>query len=166
VAIINFLLDAQPLEVTARGSHYLQDQKVDIAFITLTYPNGVLANIHISWLDPKKTRQLTVVGDRKMVTWDDTTPGAPVAIYDKGIVREPFYKDFGEFQLVTKEGDVVIPKVRAEEPLRLQSEYFLSCVEQGRIDRCGPEQGLAVVRVLEAAVESMRARGAPVRIGA
>jgi hypothetical protein len=91
-------------------------------------------------------------------------PTGPITIYDKGVVREPFYKDFGEFHLVTKEGDVVIPKVRASEPLRVQTDYFISCVRAGRIDSCGPSDGLGVVRVLEAIGKSMAANGAPVRL--
>ena len=166
VSIMNFLLGQPPVEASARGGFYLQDGKVDVAFITLKYPNDVLANIHVSWLDPKKIRQLTIVGDRKMVTWDDMQPGNPISIYDKGVVREPFYKDFGEFQLVTKEGDVLIPKVRAEEPLRAQTNYFIGAVATGKLDLCGPEEGVAVVRVLEAIQKSMAGNGAPMTIPA
>jgi len=164
ISIFNYLQWRLPLEVSAHGTDYLQDGKADVAFITLTYPDQVLANIHVSWLDPKKVRQVTVVGERKMVTWDDMIPTGPITIYDKGVVREPFYKDFGEFHLVTKEGDVVIPKVRASEPLRVQTDYFISCVRAGRIDSCGPSDGLGVVRVLEAIGKSMPANGAPVRL--
>jgi predicted dehydrogenase len=162
ISIFNYLQGRLPLEVSAHGTNYLQDGKADVAFITLTYPDQVLGNIHVSWLDPKKVRQLTVVGDKKMITWDDMAPGAPITIYDKGVVREPFYKDFGEFQLVTKEGDIVIPKVRASEPLCVQTDYFISCVRAGSIDLCGPSDGLEVVRVLEAIGKSMAANGAPV----
>ncbi len=164
ISIFNYLLGAQPTEVSARGSNYLQDGKADVAFITLTYPNQVIANIHVSWLDPKKVRQLTVVGDRKMVVWDDMAAAGPLTIYDKGVVREPFYKDFGEFQLVTKDGDIVIPKLRTVEPLRVQTDYFISCVKSGRIERCDATEGLAVVRVLEAIQESMGAGGAPGKV--
>jgi predicted dehydrogenase len=166
VSIVNHLLHQLPVEVSARGGCYLQDGKVDVAFITLKYPDQVLANIHVSWLDPKKVRQLTIVGDRKMITWDDMAPATPITIYDKGVVREPFYKDFGEFQLVTKEGDVLIPKVRAEEPLRAQTNYFIGAVATGKLDLCGPEEGVAVVRVLEAIQKSMAGNGAPVTIPA
>ena len=161
---MNFLLQQTPVEVTARGGDYLQTGKADVAFLTLRYPSEVLANIHVSWLDPKKVRQLTIVGDRKMITWDDMTPTSPIAIYDKGVVREPFYHGFGEFQLVTKEGDVLIPKVRAEEPLRAQTNYFINAITTGRLDLCGPAEGAAVVRVLEAVQKSMLAHGAPVTL--
>ncbi len=164
IYIFNSLLGTRPEQVSARGMSYLQDGRADVAFITFTYPQGILANIHVSWLDPKKIRQLTVVGDRKMVTWDDMTPGNPITIYDKGVVREPFYKDFGEFQLVTKDGDVLIPKVPAIEPLRAQSDYFVSCVQSNRIGLCGPQEGADVVNALEAIEKSMAMNGAPIRI--
>ena len=164
ISILNYLLDQQAVEVSARGSFYLQEGKADVAFITLTYPNNVLANIHVSWLDPKKIRQLTVVGDRKMVTWDDMSPGSPISIYDKGVVKEAYYTDFGEFQLVTKEGDIVIPTVRAMEPLRAQTDFFVTALESGKIDLCTPEEGLQVVRVLSAIEQSMNTGGAPVKV--
>ena len=154
-------------EVSAHGSSYLQEGKADVAFITLTYPDQVLANIHVSWLDPKKVRQLTVVGDKKMVTWDDMEHGTlDRDLRQESVVREAFYKDFGEFQLVTKEGDVFIPKVRAEEPLRAQTNYFISAVAKGKLDLCGPEEGVAVVRVLEAITQSIKAGGAPISVAA
>ena len=164
ISILNFLLDQQAVEVSARGSFYLQDGKADVAFITLTYPHNVLANIHVSWLDPKKIRQLTVVGDLKMVTWDDMNPGSPISIYDKGVVKEAYYSDFGEFQLVTKEGDIVIPKVRALEPLRAQTDFFVTALESGTLDLCTPEEGTQVVRVLQAIERSMKAGGAPIKV--
>jgi predicted dehydrogenase len=135
-----------------------------VAFITLTYPQKVLANIRVSWLDPKKVRQITAVGEQKMVTWDDMASGVPITIYDKGAPREPFYTTFGEFQLVTREGNMVIPKVPAAEPLRAQTDYFISCVRAGRIELSGPSDGLQVVRVLEAITKSMAGKGAPVSL--
>jgi predicted dehydrogenase len=162
VSIFNCLLGSVPLEVSARGAHFLQDGRVDVAFITLTYPNNVLANIWVSWLDPKKVRQITVVGDRKMVTWDDMASGVPITIYDKEVSREPFYTTFGEFQLLTKEGNIQIPKVPAGEPLRAQTDHFIASVHAGRIELSGPSDGLRVVQVLEAISTSIAAKGAPV----
>ena len=164
ISIFNFLVGSQPIEVSARGTHYLQEGKADVAFMTLTYPGNVLANIHVSWLDPKKIRQITAVGDKKMVTWDDMAAGGSIMIYDKGVVREPDYKDFGEFQLVTKDGDVLIPKVPGCEPLRAQADYFIAAIRSGQLGQCGPDEGLAVVRVLEALQASMRAKGAPIQV--
>jgi predicted dehydrogenase len=162
ISIFNSLLGSVPVEVSARGTQFLQDGRADVAFITLTYPGKVLANIRVSWLDPKKVRQITVVGEQKMVTWDDMASGVPITIYDKGASREPFYTTFGEFQLVTREGNMVIPKVPAGEPLGAQTDYFISCVRAGRIELSGPSDGLQVVRVLEAITKSMAAQGAPV----
>jgi predicted dehydrogenase len=166
ISIFNFLVGSQPTEVSGRGTHYLQDGKSDVAFMTLTYPGNVLANIHVSWLDPKKIRQITAVGDKKMVTWDDMAAGGPIMIYDKGVVREPDYNDFGEFQLVTKDGDVLVPKVPGREPLRAQADYFIAAIQAGKLGQCGPDEGLGVVRVLEALQTSMQANGAPVKVPA
>jgi predicted dehydrogenase len=162
VSIFNYLLASVPLEVSARGTHFLRNGRVDVAFITLTYPDNVLANIRVSWFDPKKVRQVTVVGEHKMVTWDDMASGVPITIYDKGASREPLYTNFGEFQLVTKEGNILIPKVPAGEPLRAQTDHFIACVRAGRIEFSGPSDGLQVVRVLEAITNSMAAKGTPV----
>jgi predicted dehydrogenase len=162
ISIFNSLLGSVPVEVSASGTQFLQDGRADVAFITLTYPEKVLANIRVSWLDPKKVRQITVVGEQKMVTWDDMASGVPITIYDKGAPREPFYTTFGEFQLVTREGNMVIPKVPAGEPLGAQTDYFIACVRAGRIELSGPSDGLQVVRVLEAITKSMAAQGAPV----
>lgn len=164
ISIFNYLLGQPPHEVSARGSYYLQEGKADVAFITLTYPDQVLANIRVSWLDPKKVRQVTVVGDRKMVSWDDMATTGSIMIYDKKVLRHTFYRDFGEFQLVTREGDVVIPIVHAFEPMRAQADYFISCLQKGEIGLCSPSDGLAVVRVLEAIAQSMREGGRPIRV--
>jgi predicted dehydrogenase len=164
ISILNFLLDALPQRVSAIGQAFLQDRIEDVAFISLQYPDDILANIHVSWLDPKKVREITIVGDKKMVTWDDLSFTGPVRIYDNQIVSHPYYHDFGEFQLLAREGNVTIPRVHLEEPLRLQSQYFLSCLRTGRIETCTAEQGVDVVRVIEAIVESLAGQGRPVDV--
>jgi predicted dehydrogenase len=164
ISIFNHLLGAVPLEVSACGAHFLRDGRADVAFITLTYPDTILANIRVSWLEPKKVRQITVLGEHKMVIWDDMASGVPITIYNKETSREPFYTTFGEFQLVTRAGNMVIPKVIAGEPLRAQTDYFISCVRAGRVELSGPSEGLQVVRVLEAITQSMGANGAPVSL--
>ncbi|MBI3949444.1 MAG: Gfo/Idh/MocA family oxidoreductase [Acidobacteria bacterium] len=164
ISILNFLLDALPRHVSAMGQAFLQDTIEDVAFISLQYPNDLLANIHVSWLDPKKIREITIVGDKKMVTWDDLTFSGPIRIYDNQIVSHPYYHDFGEFQLLTREGSVMIPHVHMEEPLRLQSQYFLSCLRTGQIDIGTARQGVDVVRVIEAIVKSLAGHGQPVDI--
>jgi predicted dehydrogenase len=164
ISIINFLLDAMPLRVSALGQAFLQNGIEDVAFISLQYPDDILANIHVSWLDPKKIREITIVGDKKMVTWDDLSFTGPVRIYDNQIISHPYYHDFGEFQLLTREGNVTIPRVHMEEPLKVQSQYFLSCLRTGRMEIGTAQHGVDVVRVIEAVVESLAEHGRPVDI--
>ncbi len=164
VSILNFLLGAIPDEVSAIGQDFLQKGVEDLAFITMRYPDGVLCRIHVSWLDPRKVREITIVGDKKMVTFDDLALQGTVHIYDKCVVREPFYEDYGQFQLYTREGDITIPRVMLEEPLKNQARYFLSCIQKGKIEVSDGRQGLDVVRVLEAIQKSLRSGGVPVRV--
>lgn len=160
VSITNFLLNALPIQISAVGHSYLRQGIQDVAFVTLTYPEGVLAHLHVSWLDPVKVRKITVVGDRKMVTWNDLSSFGPVRLFDKGVIKERHYADFGQFQLLTREGDVMIPRIAMEEPLVVQARHFLAalrteeeCISDGRF-------ALDVLKVLMAIDRSITAGGA------
>ena len=167
VSIYNFLLDAVPTQVSAVGQSFLQPGIQDVAVITLAYPGGVLGSIHVSWLDPKKVREITVVGDRRMATWDDLATLGPVMIFDKGVTRKPReYADFGEFQLLTREGDVTVPRVPPAEPLRLQAQAFIDALDAPETLRSDGRVGAQVVRVLAAINESIARGGAPVAVAA
>lgn len=150
IAIFNFLLGAKPKVVSATGKGYLQPQVEDVAFVSLEYPGNVMAHIHVSWLDPKKTRQITVVGSKKMATWDDLAATGPVEIFSKRIERELFYKDFGEFHLLAKDGEVLIPAVKAEEPLKRQADHFMNAIVHRTQPIADGKNGLEVVETLEA----------------
>lgn len=162
ISIFNFLLDAEPLTASAVGASFLQPGIEDVAFITLTYPGGVIAAIQVSWLDPKKLREIVVVGDQKMVVWDELAPAGPVSIYDKSVVREQYYDDYGQFHLLAREGDLTIPRVPPQEPLKVQNQFFLDAVRSGQVDRSDGAFSIAVVRVLEAIGQSLALAGAPV----
>ncbi len=166
ISIFNHLLNALPREVSARGGIYLQTQKhlEDVAFITLIYPSDVLVNIHVSWLDPRKVRQITVVGDKKMVIWDDLDNIGPVKIYNKQVVPKYYYETFGEFNLLAKEGAILIPKVDLAEPLKAQALHFLTCVEKRKTPLSDGPSALKVVKVLSAIQRSLAKRGAPASI--
>jgi predicted dehydrogenase len=142
----------------------LQSSIQDVAFITLRYPRNIVANIRVSWLDPRKVRQITIVGDHKMVTWDDLAPLGPVTIYDKGVDKEPYYNSFGEFQLLPREGDVMIPRIRMEEPLKTQNQYFLRCLETGEAPMSDGQNGVMLVKILSAVNQSLSAGGQPISI--
>ncbi len=160
IAIFNWVLNSRPESVSAVGGCFLQEGIEDVAFISLRYPNQVLAHIQVSWLDPKKLREIVVVGDRKMVIWDEMAPAGPIMVYDKTVVRQD-YEDFGQFQLLTREGDITIPNVRMEEPLKAQNRYFLKCVGEGRLPMNDGPFAVDVVKVLEAIEKSLKSSGAP-----
>jgi predicted dehydrogenase len=157
--ILNYWLGADPVAVTARGESYLNRGVEDVVVASLTYPNGVLAHVHASWLNPRKVREITVVGENKMVVWNDMDLSEPLRIYHKSVQveREPVYSDsFGSFRLQVRQGDVVIPHVTGPEPLAAECNHFVDCVLGRATPINGGEVGLRVLRALEAADRSMR----------
>lgn len=166
VSILNFLLDALPTMVSAVGGVFLQRRLEDVAFLTLTYPNNVLAHIHVSWMDPVKVREITAVGDAKMAIWNDLSSLGPIRIFDRGIIEPREYRDFGEFQLLTREGDVTIPRVVMEEPLKTQARHFVAATRGHGDGLSDGRFGLGVVKVLAAVDRSMARGGAPVPVDA
>jgi predicted dehydrogenase len=163
VSIVYHLLNRTPDWISAQGACYLDPGVEDAAFATLGFAGGEVANIRASWLDPRKVREITVVGSRRMVVVDDLDP-APVRIYDKGATREPAYDSFGEFKLVTRSGNVVIPAIPPSEPLRNQCQHFLESIARGRVELGDAEDGIRVVRTLVGINESIAGQGAPVSL--
>jgi len=155
IAIASFLLGGWPRRVSANAGFFLRKNIADTAFVTLYYPRGVLANIHVSWLDPKKVRMLTCVGDRKMAVWDDLEAQEPIRIFDKGVIKEPYYSDYGEFQLLTREGEVVSPLVKLIEPLKNQNLYFLQCLKGNKKPLTDASFAHGVTKVLKAIERSI-----------
>lgn len=150
ISIFNYLLDAEPQVLSATGKSFLQKSHEDVAFITLGYPNGVLAHIHVSWLDPKKVRRITIVGDKKMASWDDLALAGPVEIYSKRVEMGSPYQDFGDFHLLVKEGEVLIPHVKNTEPLKAQANHFIECIEKRKQPIADAKGAVSIVRTLEA----------------
>jgi predicted dehydrogenase len=165
ISIFNWLVGAAPLEVAATGASFLQPGIEDVVSISLKYPRQVFGSIQASWLNPKKVRQITVVGSKQMVTWDDLQLGSPVACYDKGANSNSHYTDYGEFlRISTWDGDVKLPKVHTEEPLKLQARHFLEAIANGAAEKSGGDSALGVVSVLEGIAASLRENGRMVRI--
>jgi predicted dehydrogenase len=160
VSVILHLLGEDPITVSARGGSYLQPGVQDVAFMNLRFKSGVVAQIQLSWLDPRKERRLTIVGSKKMVELDDAHPVEKVRIYDKGYDRPPEFTEYAEY-LSIRNGDIHIPRVSMTEPLELEARHFLSCITNGTPPLTGGEDGLRVVRVLAAAQRSLDADGAP-----
>lgn len=163
-SIFNFLLDASPVEVSAYGGRYLKMKLEDVAFISMVYPKDILVNFHVSWLDPKKVRQITVVGDKKMAVWDDLDSVGPIKLYDRKINTERYYNGFGEFQLLAKEGNILIPKLSLYEPLKEQNAHFIKCVMNRKQPVSSGEDGIRVLRILEAAQKSISKNGKAIRL--
>jgi predicted dehydrogenase len=163
ISIVLYLFGAEPETVSARGSCYLRPGVEDVVFANLSFADGRMAQIHVSWLDPHKERRMVVVGSRKMVTFDDMDATEKVRIYDKGADLKRGAADAIE-AISVRHGEIRIPLVGAAEPLGLEARHFVDCVRDGRTPRSDGRDGLRVVRVLEAATESLRRDGAPVRI--
>lgn len=159
ISIFNYLLDATPVEVAAHGACISQKSIEDVCFATLKYPDGTLGHIHVSWLNPRKVRTLTVVGKKKMAHWDDVDPEDTLRFYDKGFDEPPYYDSFGDFQYLLRNADVHLPNVERAEPLTNQANAFLDSILDGAPCRSGGRESAAVVAVLEAATESLENRG-------
>lgn len=164
ISIMNYILKSHPISVSAVGNSYIRQGIEDVAFLTLRYPDSVLANIQVSWLNPNKIRKTTVVGSKKMLVYDDVSSLEKIRIYDKGVTVTPHYDTFGEFQLSYRYGDISIPKLDDAEPLKIECQHFVDCVEKATKSRSGGEQGLEVLLALDAADKSMKEWGKEVTI--
>jgi predicted dehydrogenase len=150
-----YLIGEEPSDISARGECYLQPGIEDVVFVNLRFPDRKMAQVQLSWLDPRKERRLTVVGSKKMVDFDDVHPTEKLRIYDKGFDRPPEFRGFGEY-LALRQGDVYLPRVAGTEPLSAECAHFLDCIRTGAPPRSGADSGVAVVRALAAADRSLR----------
>lgn len=168
VATLMFLLGDTPVEVGARGQSYLHDGVEDVVFGDMTFAGGTMAHIHLSWLDPHKVRRLTVVGSQQMAVFDDMETERKLTIYDKGFTRDTAGEGSGSWgeYIAKREGDIHIPRLPADEPLRLEVEHFLDCVATGATPRSDGQDGLHVVQVLEGMQQSLENGGTPVKLEA
>jgi len=159
IAILIYLLESDPISVSAQGLDSLFRGVHDIAYLHMIFPGNILANIHVSWLDPCKVRRITVVGSRKMVVFDDVEPLEKIRIYDKGVEVPPYTNTYNEFQLSYRQGDVVIPYIPFVEPLREECNHFVESVRNRTVPQSDGIQGLKVVKVIEAATRSLENGG-------
>ena len=165
ISVFNHLLGGEPAWVSAVGIRALGSVREDAGFISLGYPGGVVGNIHVSWADPNKVRELVVVGSDKRVAFDDTNMLEQVRVFEKGVTLEQGEAtSYGEYHLRMRDGDIISPKVTVSEPLKNQCQHFLDCVNQGAKPRTDARAGLEVVRTLAAIDRSTEQNGAPVSI--
>ena len=151
VSVLLALAGEEPHEVEARGESYMQPGIEDVVFCFLRFPSGLSAHLHLSWLDPHKERRFTVVGSRRMATFDDMELERKVTVYDKGFDERA--GSYGEY--ITRSGDTWSPRIPNTEPLRAECEHFVACVREGATPRSDGESGLRVVRVLEVLQDSL-----------
>lgn len=163
ISVILYLLGQTPLSVSCTGSCYLQAEIEDVVFLTMHFKNKVMANVHVSWLDPHKDRKLTIVGSKKMAVFDDTKASEKVWIFDKGVDSNLDYDTYAEY-LSLRTGDIIIPKIESTEPLQSECQHFLDCVKERKIPRSDGKEALQVLKVLVAAQKSLKMGGTPVDV--
>ncbi len=163
ISVMLYLLNTEPVEVSAYGGVFLQrKEKIeDVVFVNIRFRDGVIANLHLSWLDPNKVRRITLVGSKKMMVFDDMESRDKLKIFNKGVIKNNLV-DRVEFNI--RYGDIYIPKIDASEPLKLECLHFIDCIEKNKTPRSDGEDGLRVVRILEAAQESLDKGGIPIRM--
>jgi predicted dehydrogenase len=165
LSILLYWLEQPLVEVAASGSSVLREGVPETAFMTLTFARGQTANVQISWLAPRKLRQMIVVGSQRMVQYDDIASDEPVRIYDRGMdMLPPTPANFGEHQLIYRTGDVIIPRVEPQEPLRLELEDFARAIRTGEEPRSSLALGIEIVAAVELAQASLRAGGKPLAL--
>jgi predicted dehydrogenase len=160
VSVVLRLAGEEPYECRAVGESYMREGVEDVVFCYLRFPSGVVAHLHLSWLDPHKERRLTVVGSRRMATFDDMELERKVTVYDKGFDQS--FSSYGEY--IARSGDIWSPRVSNEEPLRIECRHFVECVRSGAQPRSDGEAGLRVVRVLEALQRSLEETSRAARV--
>jgi len=157
IALLCYVLDMDPISANTWGGAYVQKAQGihDVAYLTLRFPNGLLAEVRVSWLDPCKIRRYTIVGSAKMLVFDDCSIDNKILIYDKGVDAPPHSHTEDEFRLSYRTGDGVPYPIQWVEPLKVECQHFLDCIRNGTEPRSSGKEGLKVVKVLEAAQRSL-----------
>jgi predicted dehydrogenase len=160
ISIILSVLKENPIAVSARGTHHINPHTYDIAYLEMMFPSGAMGHVHASWLHPRKIRQTTIVGSKKMAVYDDVSETEKIHIYDKGLTtpKERNGNSNGKFSAWPpnyRYGDVIIPFVSNAEPLKLEGSHFIDCIVEGKKPRSDGWAGLKVTSILEAAEKSL-----------
>jgi predicted dehydrogenase len=154
ISIALYLLGQMPVAVRCQGASCLNGQVEDVIFLTLNFAGNVLCHVHASWLDPSKTREMTVVGSHKMIVYDDVSAEGKVRVYDKGAFRKGEVT-YGDFQYKLHSGDILIPRLDLKEPLQEECAHFVACVRSGARPLTDGQNGLRVLQVLTAGQQSL-----------
>ena len=165
ISIILDLMEQMPVSVNCLGNAHVTPGIQDVTNMALTFADGRFATILNSWLSPKKIREMTVVGSRRMIVYDDVEPLEKIKMFDTRVETPPHYDTFAEFQYAYHSGDRFVPHIKQEEPLKVECQHFLDCIREGAKPLSDGRKGLELVHILEAASASLAQQGATVRLG-
>jgi len=164
ISIILSVIGELPITVNCRGSAHITQGIEDVTTMCLGFAKQRTAIIHSSWLDPRKVREMTIVGSKRMIVYDDVAPLEKIRIFDARVESPPHYDTFAEFQYAYHYGDMYVPYIKQEEPLKTECQHFLDCIKNGTTPLTDGKQGLELVRILEASTRSLEKGGAPVEL--
>ena len=155
ISILLYLLGQNPIAVSAQGMPCVIPGVYDVAYLSLAFPHNLTAYVHVSWLDPRKVRRVTVVGSKKMAVYNDLDGEGKIKIYDKGIEAPSDVNSYGEFEYNYRSGDITIPHIHFAEPLLEECRHFLDCIVNHKEPKSSGQSGLRVIKILEAAQRSI-----------
>jgi predicted dehydrogenase len=165
ISIILYIMGENPHSLNCRGTAHVTPGIEDVTSMNLHFSKEKSAIVHSSWLDPKKVREMTIVGSERMIHYDDVAQNEKIKIFDVRVKRPPHYDTFAEFHYAYHYGDIYSPYIKQDEPLRTECQHFLECIKTGRTPLTSGTKGLEVVRILEASSASIRQDGAPIDLG-
>jgi predicted dehydrogenase len=164
ISIILHIMEKEAVTINCEGSAHITPGVEDVTTIWLNFPENRSAIIHSSWLDPRKIREMTIVGSKKMIVYDDVSQLEKIRVFDARVERPPHYDTFAEFHYAYHYGDVHIPYIKQEEPLKTECQHFLDCINHGTTPLTDGRQGLELVRILEASSKSLKRGGGSVNL--
>ena len=162
ISIILHIMQEKPRSINCRGAAHVTPGIEDVTSMSLHFANEQSAIIHSSWLDPRKVRDMTIVGSQRMIVYDDVAIQDKIKIFDIRVDRPPYYDTFAEFHYAYHYGDMYSPYIKQDEPLKTECQHFIDCIRQGTTPLTSGSSGLEVVRILEASTESLKKNGAPI----
>ena len=164
ISIILHIMDKEAVTINCQGTAHITPGVEDVTTIWLNFPGDRSAIIQSSWLDPRKIREMTIVGSKQMIVYDDVSQLEKIRVFDARVERPPHYDTFAEFHYAYHYGDVHVPYIKQEEPLKTECQHFLDCINQGTTPLTDGKQGLELVRILEASSQSLKRGGASVNL--
>lgn len=163
ISIVLHILGESPLVVNCQGNAHVTPGIEDVTNLSLTFSGNRFVSIQSSWLEPRKVREMTIVGTRRMIVYDDLQANEKIRVYDVRVDRPPHYDSFAQFQYSYHYGDSYIPHLKQEEPLKELCQHFVDCIRTGATPLSSGRRGLELVKILEAASASLKAQGAPIQ---